>query len=162
MNKLLLSGKNKGKEILLDKEDIDKYSKFKWYIANSLKYVYRNNWTNGKNKLILLHKEIMNSPSFPVDHINRNTLDNRKKNLRICSNAQNCQNRKRDLKYKTSKYHGVYKRKDRKYWLSSIRVNGKLITIGQFNLEKDAAKAYDKFSRKYFGEFGIINFPQKL
>lgn len=146
---------------MIDDEDFEKVSSYKLYFEG---YVRRNDWNvkEKKGRLIYLHKELMGSPDLQVDHIDRNPLNNQKDNLRICTASENCQNRIRDLNFKSSKYHGVYRKKGlrNKSWCASIRVKKKLLHIGYFLTEEDAAKAYDLMSKKYFGEFAIINLHQ--
>lgn len=159
MRKLTLRGNTGNKFTIVDDEDFKSLSKYKWYVSHSLKYAYRNKWQEGKNKLVLLHKEILNNTVSQVDHINRDKLDNRKSNLRICTASENSMNKKRDLKYKSSRFHGVHLRSDKKKWAASIRVKGRLLHIGSFSNEEEAAKAYDEKALLYFGEFCILNFP---
>lgn len=81
---------------LIDIEDIEKVSKFKWYQNTKTKYVQ----TDGNTKYplrMLLHRYIMNvqdcfNSTNYVDHINMNKLDNRKSNLRLCTNKENMEN----------------------------------------------------------------------
>ncbi len=92
-----------------------------------------------------------------VDHINLNPLDNRKDNLRICSHLENCRNRnKHKVPNFTSQFKGVAWDKDK--WSAMIANEGKRISIGRFESEKDAAVAYDLYAKDLFGEFALLNF----
>lgn len=91
-----------------------------------------------------------------VDHINGNKLDNRKSNLRICTNAQNGWNQGISKK-NTSGYKGVRWHKLAKKWDARIRVNRKEFYLGLFIDIKDAAKAYNEAALQYHGEFAYIN-----
>lgn len=159
MKKLPLRGNTEFKFALVDDDIFEEIAKFKWYISKSLKYPYRNNWdrTEKKNTLILLHKLVMEFPETQVDHTNRDRLDCRRENLRLATAKQNSQNRRRDRKFKTSRFHGVHKRKDGR-WIASIRVDGILRHIGSFVDEENAARAYDDVARDVFGDFCILNF----
>jgi hypothetical protein len=97
-------------------------------------------------------------PGKECDHINRDTLDNRIRNLRPCTTAQNIANRGM-LKSNTSGYKGVNWRKERSMWVARIGFKGERISLGMFNDPKEAAKAYDKAAIKYYGEFAGLNFP---
>ncbi len=106
-----------------------------------------------------MHRVIMQArPGKFIDHINHNGLDNRIANLRHASRTENNWNaRKRKGKY-SSKYKGVCWFKVKKKWQARIQVNGKGIFLGIFTNEMDAARAYDKAARKYYGEFAYLNF----
>lgn len=69
-----------------------------------------------------------------IDHINRDSLDNRRSNLRICTRSENVVNS--DAK-KTSKYLGVHYAKREKMWVATIR-------IGRYETEHDAKEAFDR------------------
>ncbi|MBZ2166364.1 HNH endonuclease [Methanobacterium spitsbergense] len=146
------------KVALVDKEDLDYLNQWKW---NTLKmhnsyYALRNTYLGtfeGKKKfkMVRMHRLILNAPkNMMVDHINGNGLDNRKSNLRICSNRQNTQNRKHGKK--SSRYPGVYFNKRNKNWVARIQIKGKINFLGSFKDEKDAAKAYEKACRELVGE----------
>lgn len=90
-----------------------------------------------------------------MDHINGNTLDNRKKNLRLCTNQQNVASQHK-LKKNESGFKGISKNKIG-IWRARLRVNYKEIYIGSFHTAKEAAEAYDKAAIKYFGEFALTN-----
>lgn len=91
-----------------------------------------------------------------VDHRNCNGLDNRKENLRICTNQQNNMN-KVSYRNSSSKYKGVYKDNERGGWAAQITIDGKKKFIGRYKIEEDAAVAYDRFAIKLFGEFAKLN-----
>lgn len=115
---------------------------------------------NGERNVIFLHRLAWfithgESPKF-VDHINRNSLDNRISNLRSCTHAENMRNTK--VRGGHSRHKGVSLLKGR--WVSYISFNKKRIHLGSFNTEEEAAKAYNDAAVKYFGEFSNLNkFP---
>lgn len=153
----------RGRHAKVDADDFYKLSGHKWLVSKSRKrfYAARNiRKEDGKRTIIRMHKVILKAPKgFEIDHINRNTLDNRKKNLRIVTHSQNMKN------YGsiggTSKYKGVSFRRKRKKWTAQLFTNGKQTFIGDFNSEIDAAVAYDKAALKNNGEFAYLNFPEK-
>lgn len=89
-----------------------------------------------------------------VDHINGNKLDNRKSNLRICTDAENARNSSK----KSGNFKGVQWRSDKHKFRARIMDNGKEIFIGYFTNEIEAAKAYDTKAKELFGEFARLNF----
>lgn len=93
-----------------------------------------------------------------VDHIDHNGLNNQKKNLRVCTFAENCRNL-HNIRHKTSKYKGVHWRKRSKKWAAAIRCNNKTYHLGYFHDEIQAAKAYDRAAKKYHGNFASLNLP---
>jgi hypothetical protein len=88
---ILLRGKyGKGKSVLVDPEDYNYLSGYKWYM---IKEGYAKRFDNELKTVIPMHRQIMNTPKgMHTDHINHNTLDNRKTNLRVCDRATNMQN----------------------------------------------------------------------
>lgn len=108
-------------------------------------------------KEILIHRFIMNCPKGKVvDHINHDRLDNRKSNLRICTQADNMKNQKKSKK-NTSGYKGVCWASREKRWIAYIKVDGKNITLGYFKNKEDAINARLKAEEKYYSEFKFIN-----
>ena len=158
--KISLSGRlGNGLETLVDADDYIKYGTMKWRIdkENEL-YPRRKFWINGKKRGLLLHRLIMDAKKGQqVDHINRNSLDNRKENLRFCTSSQNLQN-SRLSKKNTSGYKGVYFFKNQKKWKAKIYFNKKSLFLGHFNNKEDAARAYDKAAKEHFKSFANLNF----
>ena len=154
------------KEAIVDAEDYEIISKFKWsahkenngyYAVTSIKQ------ENGKYKQFRMHRMILNMTDrhIFIDHKNNNSLDNRKENLRIASYQDNARNIGRTLSNNTSGYRGVSfsKRHKSKSWMSRIKINGKLKHLGYFATAEDAAMAFDKAAKQLFGEFcGKLNF----
>jgi len=137
---------------LIDEEDYDVVKKYTWGIS-TYGYVYTK---VNRTKTLFLHRMIMNAPSgMEVDHINRDTLNNHRDNLRICTRAQNQQNCK--SRGGTSKYKGVCWENRRNTWRTTIKFNGKQIHIGEFMDEIEAAKAYNGKAIEFFGEFARLN-----
>jgi hypothetical protein len=154
-----------GKLALVDPEDYDELSKYKWYAVQSPRgfYAARSVGTNRHGigqKTVRMHQVILKSPEGKfIDHINHNGLDNRKSNLRFCTIQQNVWNMRKQLGNCTSKYKGVTWRKDIGKWQARIVCNRKVISIGFFDDEKAAAMAYDKKAKELFGEFAAPNLP---
>ena len=143
----------------VDDEDYIKFASVRWYalVARSGVRAVRDVRINGERRHLHLSREILNAPRGRyVDHINGDTLDNRKQNLRFCTASQNQWNRQLG-KNNISGFKGVFldKRDDR--WYPAITVNKKRISLGGFLNKKDAIKAYDKAAKHYFGEFAKLN-----
>lgn len=145
-----------GKRAIVDDEDFGKLGVYNWrYFDHGSGYaVRRPSGKHGINKVVYMHREIIGAvKGQQVDHKNGDGLDNRKENLRFSSQKQNCQNKKSSKKYK-----GVYRVTDRVGFRSSIYINGKSKYLGYFYNQEDAAKAYDKAAKYYFGEFAKTNY----
>ena len=146
---------NLGMRAIVDAEDYEKVNKYKWLAKRSGKnseyYARRNTHIDGKRKTLWMSRVVMDTPgAVQVDHINGNTLDNRKSNLRFCSHTENMRNRKLQKNNKLG-IKGVYC--DRNKFKAQIGFNGKNITLGRFNVLGDADSAYRVAEEKYFGEF---------
>lgn len=91
------------------------------------------------------------------DHINGNRLDNRRENLRVCTQGENNRN-KAKYRNKSSQYKGVSWDSTNKSWYAQIIINKKHYSLGHYRNELEAAKAYDEGAKKHHGEFARINF----
>lgn len=143
----------------VDDEDYDKFIKYKWRPEGEKGKERASRREKGKTHH--LSRDVMNAPKgVYVDHINHDTLDNRKCNLRFVDKYQNQQNRSKQKN--TSGYKGVVVRKNRRTkWVAILTVFGKVIYIGAYSDKVEAAKAYDRAALKYFGEYAYINFPKE-
>jgi hypothetical protein len=154
-----------GMVALVDDDDYEWLNQYNWHCARKT-YAGRReaNKPNGeKGKIVLMHRVIMNPPKdMVVDHINGDTLDNRRSNLRICTKRDNQRNHKR-LSTNKSGYTGVHYRKDTEKWVATIGDldSGTYHRIGEFLDPVKAAKAYDKKALELFGEFARLNFPNE-
>ena len=148
-----------GYEFLFDKEDYDIIEKYCWY-KNLSGYIVANTYQeDGKKKIIYLHRLILqltDEDISVVDHNNRNPLDNRKCNLRITTQQNNCINKSKQSN-NTSGITGVYWVKSEMRWKASLGLNNKTIHLGYFINKEDAIRARLEGEKKYFGEFS----PQK-
>ncbi|WP_218939868.1 AP2 domain-containing protein [Bacillus thuringiensis] len=156
-----MNGKyGKGKFTLVDIEDFEELSKYKWSVSKC-GYVIRGRLINGSSKCFRMHREIMNpSDDLVVDHINGDKLDNRRVNLRVCTVGENGRNRS---KWSSSKsgFKGVSLSRRKGKWYTNINAHNKSRYIGTFDDVEEAARAYDYYALKYFGEFAKLNFPNE-
>ena len=114
-----------------------------------------------KPATIYMHHELIDvADGLLIDHVNQDSMDNRRANLRGATRAQNIRNRKKFSNSSSSKYKGVSWRKKTRKWEVLITFERKRIFLGCFHSEIDAAKAYDRAAIKYHGEFASLNFPQ--
>lgn len=142
----------KGKFAIIDEEDFEKVNQYKWH---TVIHDYAARKENKKS--ILMHRFILNVPiNKEIDHINRNGLDNRKVNLRICSHIENSWNTDKKKNNKSG-YKGVFFIKRLNLWIARISINQKSITLGYFKTKDEAAKMYNNYAKKYFGEFAYLN-----
>lgn len=145
----------------VDDEDHDYISQWKWYAKKQNNrenyYATRNVYKDGKTKRLYMHRVIAGTIQGEVcDHIDHNTLNNQKENLRNCKTSENLCNRKSRMGSK-SKYIGVNFVQN-KYWNSTIWFKGKRYYLGYFKTEEEAAKARDEKAKELHGEFVILNF----
>lgn len=150
-----------GKVALVDDEDYERLSRFKWYANKNRRIWYA---CTNQNQLILMHRLILDAkPNEACDHINRDGLDNRRSNLRIATNQQNHWNqakcRHRNGLPVSSVYKGVSFKRHRGRWEAAIVVQGRQVYLGRFLNELDAALAYDRAALHFFGCFARPNFP---
>ena len=105
-----------------------------------------------------MHRLIMDAPDgLQVDHINHNGLDNRRANLRCCTQSQNQWNRSKSKGDFTSKFKCVRRHKRDKKWYVEPTINGKKVWVGSFDSEQEAARAYNQWAIAHCGEFAQLN-----
>jgi hypothetical protein len=145
-----------GKVAIVGPRDYTFLVQWKWCYHYG--YAVRTNYTNGKQRTILMHRIILERMGYKnftkSDHINRNTLDNRRYNLRPATDSQSAYNRNKQ-KSNASGYIGVYWHKRR--WHANIKVNRKSIFLEYYNDPKEAAKIYNEAALKYHGKFAVLN-----
>jgi len=149
----------------VDTQDYERLSKHKWY-AHSLKgsdiiYAARASYYREDGRLrrrtVMMHREIMKPPEgMVIDHLNSNGLNNRRANLRTCTQAQNAQAARPRTGTK-SRFIGVFPRGNR--WWEAIKYQRERFYLGTFDDEVEAAKARDRKAVELFGPFARLNFP---
>ncbi len=147
-------------DILVDLEDIDFIRKNCVYISHpqstGIRYAVLIPPVNGYH---YLHDLIMDTKY--LDHKNDNGLDNRRENLRICNPSENCGNSRKPV-FKngakpSSRYKGVCRHKQAGKWFAYIKVDRVRKYLGLFEIEEDAAEAYDRAAYDAWGEFARLN-----
>uniref|UniRef100_A0A6M3LN22 Putative HNH endonuclease n=1 Tax=viral metagenome TaxID=1070528 RepID=A0A6M3LN22_9ZZZZ len=132
-------------EALIDADDYEKIDHFRWFITNS----YPSTRINGK--FTYLHSLILGNPQnskLLADHKNRNTLDNRKENLRFIDKIGNSFNSKHFVT-NTSGFKGVCWHSQTKKWRAYIGSKKKQIHLGLFNSKLAAARARENANILY-------------
>ena len=144
----------KNRHAIVDDEDYQWLSRHKWHYLR-VGYAARSE----KGKIIYMHRVIAKTPNGMItDHIDMNGLNNTRSNLRICNKSQNGQNTKiRIQSNKSSKYKGVTWHKLMKRWWARIYYLGSCHSLGYFDTEEGAAKAYNKRASELFGKFANLN-----
>lgn len=156
--------RRRGKESLWTIFDLEDLEKIKSYPYAWISHYNKTNDTyycvsNGKAlkaTTIQLHMFILNffdnnGKERHVDHINHDTLDNRKCNLRVLDASDNLKNRNGKNSNNTSGYRNVSKDKDR--WMVQLQVNGKNKVLGRFYDLEEAGAFAEKMRNKYYGEY---------
>lgn len=143
---------NDGVVFYVDDSDYGMANKYRWTNMNGRPEARIN------GKPILFYRWLLGVPrGIEVDHIDGNTLNNSRMNLRTCTRKQNSYNREFQKEGKHSQYKGVTWHIRNKVWQASIRADGTLKHIGTYKTEHEAAVAYNKAATKHFGEFAWLN-----
>lgn len=138
-------------EALIDTEHLDVVSAITttWHACyqKDVDSYYAQAYKYGKrDKCIMMHRLVMSVDEWKVkvDHINHNTLDNRKENLRKVSNAENHQNRKGPNSNTRSGVRGVYWKQQRQKWAAQVKVNYKPHFLGYFETIEEAKNVVEQ------------------
>lgn len=150
-----------GFQTFIDDEDHEELIKYRWRTHRNGRNSFYAAWTttrDGMGVRVFMHKFLMGAGrGQEVDHINRNGLDNRKENLRLCTRSQNNINviKKRRRLYEGPR--GVNWHKDRKMWRARIKKDGREYALGYFHSVIEASAAYDRAAKELHGDFAILN-----
>lgn len=136
---------------IVDECDYDSVIEHNWHAIRRETTWYARRWDG-----VWMHNFIMgNRKGLIIDHINHNGIDNRRANLRLCTHAENCRNKRKTRG--TSKYKGVSWNPRKMQWEVRIGHNNKMLWIGYFGEECDAATAYNVAAQLFFGDFACLN-----
>lgn len=137
---------------IIDAEDLRLADQYKWTFSN-----FGYPMAKSSGKMIRLHRFVTQAPDgLVVDHINGNPLDNRKANLRVCTQKENSRNRKA---YSTNKsgFKGVSYDKRLSAYRATITIHGKQKYLGRYKCPIAAAMAYNEAAQKYHCEHALLN-----
>jgi hypothetical protein len=154
------------KVALVDDEDFERVVGYRWYPLNQKQrdgrvriYAVSIAKTGGKTVTTYLHRLILNAPKRAyIDHDNGNGLDNRRSNLRLCTQTQNLGNQRRSSR-NSSGYKGVSIDKRSGQWQVRIGFRKQTHHLGLYADPAFAAAVYDAAARRLFGHFALTNFP---
>lgn len=136
--------------VLIDPADLPLVEGRTWRLTSG----YARSGSGSQRTLVAMHRVIMGAPAGAVvDHINGDTTDNRRQNLRICSQKENARNRKA---HGGRPFKGVYGRGER--FRACIMIDGRQAALGCYPTAIEAALAYDNAARKHHGAFARLNF----
>lgn len=161
MKELLLA---RGLRVKLDDQDYLWARHFSWQwskIRHNIYVYHRFRPEPYKVANIYLHRVVAGARKGDfVDHINFDTLDNRRANLRICTNSQNSS--KKPERFRAHKnrhgYRGVSLYRNGRF-RAQLYVNGNYVHGGFHDTAEAAARAYDAVAKVKFGEYATLNFP---
>jgi hypothetical protein len=148
-----------GKEAKVSPEDYSRAAQFRWHYLHT-GYAYSNRHC----KITALHRFIMDHDvddrNIVVDHINGDTLDCRRENLRICTMTENVRHKTKLSCRNKSGYIGVYSSVNGEKWYAFINVDKKHIHLGSYDNVEMAVGARRLAELLYFGEFASTIKPE--
>lgn len=149
-----------GQVALVDDEDFERVSQYKWHASPQPNYAkpktfYARAFVGGKS--MSLHQFVLGKlPRMVIDHVNGNTLDCTRANLRHASFSENRRNSSQSVKNKSG-LRGVSWSSKRGMWRADICTHRARVCLGHFIDKLEAAKAYNEAAKKYHGEFATLN-----
>ena len=154
----------RGRSVLVDDEDVGLVSQHTWFFTKQGYACTSVRIGVNKRRTMGMHRILLGDPPFPsIDHINRNKRDNRKANLRACTDSENSLNKDFSVirRKGSSKYWGVSFNK-RGHWQVVVKINGKAQHFGSFPIEEVAAKKAKEVYLKIYGEDAVYEvFPKE-
>jgi hypothetical protein len=142
---------------IVDDADFEKLASHSWSL-HITGYAYRSETTGGRQRMVLMHREIVTAPAgFVVDHIDGDRRNNVRSNLRVCTHAENLQNQ-RIARDNSVGRKGVRQAPSGRF-AAKICVNYRVTHLGTFATADEAAHAYDTAARALHGEYAALNNP---
>jgi hypothetical protein len=144
-----------GQWAVIDDEDFEEIAKYKWcaHLHTGKYYAERKVSISNKKIAISMHRQllgILDNPTLEGDHINGDTLDNRRSNLRPATHKQNQENRLGAQVNSVTGVRGVHPTGTAGAYKAELKHNGKTVYLGCFPTVEEAAKAVDAGRAKYF------------
>jgi hypothetical protein len=143
---------NNDDNILVSDHRFDYLNQFRWFTEVHGNTRYARTSVNGV--IVYMHRLILET-DLDVDHIDRNGINNQDENLREATRSQNLANRPKTTG--KSRYKGVSWCKWSDKWRATIMVDYKQKSLGRYESEEDAARAYNKAAQEIYGEFATLN-----
>lgn len=146
---------------IVDDEDYDFVSQWRWFLKKSavhtIGYVTKSRFKDTS----LLHRVLAERwgweiEGMDIDHVNGNSLDNRRENLRVATRSENMCNRVKTAN-NTSGFKGVTWNKQCGKWRARVKLKGKSHHLGYFENVTEAADAYAAAARRLHGSFARLS-----
>lgn len=144
---------------LVDPSDL----RWRWVGTGSKRHAAANATIGGKQWMIYVHRLIMECPPhLQVDHIDRDTANNMRSNLRLATHGQNLANQGKP-RWRLCEFRGVRSplniRGCSRPYVAAIKKDGKEFRSQAFATQEEAAREYDRMALLHYGEFAVLNFP---
>ncbi len=151
-----------GLKVKIDRDDLEAVQSKKWRVTQSTTgrpRVVTSVRTKEGVRSLTLGKFLMNPPEGKQVYPRRfnEGLDYRRDNLVVCTVGERQRLLPKRRVETSSKYRGVSYQKSTGKWRAGIQVEGKTVNLGEFDSEHDAALAYNKAARQYFGDLAYQN-----
>lgn len=146
-----------GRVAVIDAADVNLIGVRLWHL-NSDGYAKANAIVNGKPTLVALHRVILGNPKGVIDHIDQDPLNNRRSNLRVCTDQENQRNQRPRTAYKGKPVSCPHKGVRRTRWgnyEARLCIDGRRKSLGTFATAEKAAQVYSAAAREHFGEFAM-------
>ncbi len=141
---------------VVDDIDFDRVAELRWSVSRSRRGGFYAASRSLGNHPVRMHRFILSAPAgIGVDHINHDGLDNRRENLRLCTQGQNNGNRLPTKGRSLPK--GVVLQRGR--YCARIQVDRKGLWLGAYPTMQEAALVYDHAALHHFGDFALLNCP---
>lgn len=139
---------------IIDDVDLPLTHGYRWHADKRKNTIYvRGRKIGFYRSGVYLHKVLTGADN--TDHKDGNGLNNRRSNLRVCTQQQNCLNAGK--KRRGKRFKGVYFREDRQKWWAQLYVGGRSFFGGHHDTEESAALAYNNLAREHHGDFARLN-----